>query len=134
MEQQGEVRRLTTILSADIVGYSRLMGADEAGTLAALMKHRKKLVEPKTSQYRGRGDDIYGDGVKLAARLEALAQPGGICISGLVHEGLVAQLSFGFEDLGDQQLKKIAKPVRTYRVLLDPDPAVSVPVYRQGRW
>ncbi len=134
MEQHGEERRLTTILSADVVGYSRLMGADEAGTLAALKKHRKELFEPKTSQYRGRvvklmgdgtlmefasvvdavrfavevqhamrernakvpeekriefriginvgdiiveGDDIYGDGVNIAARLEALSEPGG---------------------------------------------------------
>ena len=65
VEQQSEERRLTTILSADVVGYSRLMGADEAGTLAVLKKHRRELFEPKTSQYRGRVVKLMGDGTLM---------------------------------------------------------------------
>ena len=62
MEPQHEERRLTTILSADVVGYSRLMAADESGTLAQLQAHRKELFEPKTAEYRGRGVKLMGDG------------------------------------------------------------------------
>jgi TolB-like protein/Tfp pilus assembly protein PilF len=166
-------RRLTTILAADVVGYSRLMGADEAGTLAALKGHREALIDPKAAQYRGRtvklmgdgalmefasvvdavsfavevqaamtarnegvpedrrivfriginigdiiveGDDIYGDGVNIAARLEGLAEPGGICLSQQVYDQVETKLDTRYEDLGEQQVKNIARPIRVYRI------------------
>ncbi len=176
MEQQGEERRLTTILSADVVGYGRLMGEDEAGTLAALKKHRKELFEPKASQYRGRvvklmgdgtlmefgsvvdavrfaievqhamrernaeiseemriefriginvgdiiveGDDIYGDGVNIAARLEALSEPGGICVRRNVRNQVRDKIDINFRDLGEIEVKNIARPIRVFGVVLD---------------
>ena len=157
MEPQHEERRLTTILAADVAGYSRLMAADEAGTFARLKAHRKELLEPKTAEYHGRvvkltgdgalmefgsvvdainfavdvqqamvernakvpedrqinyrvginigdiiveGDDIYGDGVNVAARLEGLAQPGGVCISRTVFDHVRNKVDLSFEDLG----------------------------------
>jgi TolB-like protein len=166
-------RRLTAILAADVAGYSRLIGADEEGTLAQLKAHRKALVDPKISEHRGRivkttgdgllvefasvveavrcavevqrgmaernaevpqdkriefrmgihqGDivvedrDIFGDGVNVAARLEGLAEPGGICVSGRVQEDARGKLEIAFEELGEQQLKHIDRPVRVYRV------------------
>src|SRR5436190_4489728 len=165
-------RRLTAILAADVVGYSRLMTIDEAGTLAALTSLRKNLVNPKISEHNGRifkltgdgiliefpsvvsavacavdiqsamrtrnatepaariefriginlGDviveegDIFGDGVNVAARLEALADAGGICVSRVVRDQVRDKLDFAFEDLGEQQVKNIARPVRVYRV------------------
>jgi TolB-like protein/Tfp pilus assembly protein PilF len=171
--EEGVERKLTTILAADVVGYSRLMAADEAGTLAQLKTHRKELIEPKTAEYHGRvvkliGDgtlmefgsvvdavhfavdvqqtlaernakvpedrrityriginlgeiivddeDIYGDGVNIAARLEGLAEPGGIFISGKVYEEVRNKLPTTFEDLGEQVVKNIPEPVRVYRV------------------
>jgi len=168
-------RRLAAILAADIAGYSRLMGIDEEGTLAALKDHRRAVVDPKIAEHRGRivkttgdgmlvefvsvvdavrcavdvqrrmlernaavapdrriqfrvginvGDiisddnDIYGDGVNVAARLEALAEPGGICVSRSVHDQVCDKLDFSFEDMGEQQVKNIARPVRTHRILL----------------
>ncbi len=169
-------RRLTTILAADVVGYSRLMGTDDAGTLAALKGHREELFDPKAAQYRGRtvklmgdgalmefasvvdavsfavdvqaamaarnegvvedqrivfriginigdiiveGDDIYGDGVNVAARLEGLAEPGGIFVSQAVVDQARGKVAVGFEDLGEKALKNIAAPVRAYRVVAD---------------
>jgi class 3 adenylate cyclase len=169
-------RHLTTILSADVVGYNRLMGDDAAGTLTALKTLRTELVKPKESQYGGRtvklmgdgalmefasvvdavafavevqvavaeryaevpedrriiyrmginigdiiveGDEIYGDGVNIAARLEGLAEPGGICISRPVHTQIADKLDLEFEDLGEQQVKKIAEPVSVYRIVMD---------------
>ena len=166
-------RRLAAILAADIAGYSRLMGADEEGTLRDLKAHRKALVDPKITEHRGRvvkttgdgmlvefvsvvdavrcaveiqrgmlernadlaienriqfrvginvGDiisddnDIYGDGVNVAARLEALAEPGGICVSRNVHDQVRDKLSFGFEDMGEQTVKNIARPIGVHRV------------------
>ena len=166
-------RRLTAILSADVVGYGRLMGEDEEGTLAALKAHRAEFIDPTITDYHGRvvklmgdgalvefpsvveavrcavdvqrglaernasapsnrrvdfrigvnlgdiiveGDDIYGDGVNVAARLQELAETNGICISGDVYRQVEAKLDFAFEDLGEQHLKNIAKPVRVYRV------------------
>jgi class 3 adenylate cyclase len=157
VSEEGVERRLTTILAADVVGYSRLMAADEAGTLAQLKTHRKELIEPKTSAHHGRvvklmgdgtlmefgsvvdavnfavdvqraiaarnldvpedrqivyriginigdiiveGDDIYGDGVNVAARLEALAEPGGICVSRTVFDHVKGKVELGFSDLG----------------------------------
>jgi adenylate cyclase len=166
-------RKLAAILAADIAGYSRLMGADETGTLARLKEHRRELIDPMNKQYRGRvvkttgdgilvefpsvvdalgcaidvqrgmhernahvpaerriefriginlgdvivdGRDIYGDGVNIAARLEGLAEPGGICISQTVLTHTRGKITFDAEDLGEQQLKNIARPVRVYRV------------------
>ncbi len=167
-------RRLTTILAADVVGYSRLMAADESGALASLKAHRTEIVEPKAAEYSGRvvklmgdgmlmefgsvvdsvnfavdvqraiaernngvpedqrtefriginigdvlvdGDDIYGDGVNVAARLEGLAEPGGICISGTVYEHTHRKLDVEFEDLGERKVKNIVEPLRVYRIL-----------------
>ncbi len=175
MEPRHEERRLTTILSADVAGYSRLMAADESGTLAQLKAHRKELIEPKTAEYHGRvvklmgdgtlmefgsvvdavrfavdfqramlernasvpedlqityrvginigdiiveGDDIYGDGVNIAARLERLAEPGGICVSRTVFNHVKKKVDLGFEDLGEQEVKNIPEPLRVYRVEL----------------
>ena len=168
-------RRLAAIFAGDIAGYSRLMGADEEGTLRQLKAHRKELVDPKITEHRGRivkttgdgmlvefvsvvdavrcavdiqrgmaernskvpadkriefrvginvGDiisdsnDIYGDGVNVAARLEALADPGGIMVSRTVHDQVRDKLSFGFEDLGEQTIKNIAHPIGVHRVSL----------------
>ena len=169
-------RRLAAILAADVVGYSRLMGEDEEGTLAALKTLQRELIDPKVGEPRGRlvkttgdgalvefasvvdavrcaaemqramaernadipgerridfriginlGDiiidqgDIYGDGVNVAARLEALAEPGGICVSRVVRDQVRDKLDLSFEDLGEQQVKNIARPVRVYRVPID---------------
>src|SRR5215475_5556066 len=169
-------RKLAAILAADIAGYSRLMGADEAGTLARLKEYRRELIDPKNKQYHGRvvkttgdgiliefpsvvdaiscsievqqgmrerntdippekriefriginlgdviieGRDLYGDGVNIAARLEGLAVPGGICISQTVLNHTRGKIAFEVEDLGEQALKNIAKPIHVYRVLLN---------------
>ena len=169
-------RKLAAILAADVAGYSRLMGADEAGTLARLKEYRRELIDPKNKQYRGRvvkttgdgiliefqsvvdavsysieiqhgmhdrntgvpaekriefriginlgdviieGRDLYGDGVNIAARLEGLAEPGGICISQTVLNHARGKIAFEVEDLGEQQLKNIARPVRVYRIPAD---------------
>jgi class 3 adenylate cyclase/outer membrane protein OmpA-like peptidoglycan-associated protein len=175
-------RKLMAVLAADVVGYSRLMGADEEGTLAALKMVRREVTDPKIEEHRGRivkslgdgllvefasvvdavrcavevqremaarnreipgdkcvafriginlGDiiiddaDIFGDGVNVAARLEALAEPGGICVSRVVRDQVRDKLAFGFEDLGRRQVKNIVRPVHIFRVLLD---GVSVEV------
>ena len=177
-----QTRRLAAILAADVAGYSRLMGADEEGTLAALKALRRELYDPKIKEHRGRvvkttgdglllefasvvdavrcavevqramaernvdvppdrriefrmginlgdiirdGRDIYGDGVNIAARLEALAEPGGICVSRVVHDQVRDKLDVAFEDLGEQQVKNIARPVHVWRVQLGAKPAVS---------
>ncbi len=166
-------RRLAAILAADVAGYSRLMGADEEGTLAALKALRRELSDPTIKEHRGRivkttgdgllvefasvvdavrcavavqqgmaarnagipaerridfriginlGDiikdrgDIFGDGVNVAARLEALAEPGGICVSGVVRDQVRDRLDVAFEDSGEQQVKNIARPVHVYRI------------------
>ena len=180
MEQAGVERRLTTILAADVVGYSRLMAADEPGTLEHLKLHRRELIEPKIDQYHGRtvklmgdgtlmefgsvvdavvfavdiqramvernagvpedrrivyrvginigdiiveGDDIYGDGVNVASRLESLAEPGGICVAQNVFNEVRNKVDVGFEDLGEQEVKNLPEPIRVYRVLLEPEAA-----------
>jgi adenylate cyclase len=167
------VRRLAAILAADVAGYSRLMGADEEGTLERLKAVRRELVDPKIAEHKGRivkttgdgllvefasvvdavrcavavqqamperntgvaadhrielriginlgdviveGDDLYGDGVNIAARIEALADAGGVFVSNTVHDHVRDRLPFAFEDLGEQQVKNIARPVRVYRV------------------
>ena len=169
-------RRLAAILAADVVGYTRLMEADEAGTLAALKAHRKYLIDPKVAEHRGRvvklmgdgalvefpsvveavqcalqiqkeistrnvnvpedrriefrigvnlgdviveGDDIYGDGVNIAARLEQIAEPGGIYVSRTVFNHVKGKADLAFEDLGDRKVKNITNPVRVYRIVLD---------------
>ena len=161
-------RRLAAILAADVVGYSRLMGADEEGTLARLKALRAALIDPTIARHNGRivkttgdgllvefasvvdamrcatqwqaamaeragtgidwrigvnlgdviidGDDIYGDGVNIAARLEAMAEPGGICISHAVLTQTRGKLDIPVEDLGDQALKNIAQPVHVFWV------------------
>ena len=174
MEARGQARverRLAAILAADVAGYSRLMEADEEGTLTALRAIRRELGDPKIAEHRGRivktpgdgllvefqsvvdavrcavelqrgmaehnaavpqdkriefrigihqGDiiaddgDIFGDGVNLAARLEGLAEPGGICVSGGVRDEIRDKLDVGFEDLGEQQVKNISRPVRVF--------------------
>jgi adenylate cyclase len=167
------VRRLAAILAADVAGYSRLMGADEEGTLERLKALRHELVDPKIAEHHGRivkttgdgllvefasvvdavrcaiavqqamperntgvaadnrielriginlgdviveGDDLYGDGVNIAARIEALADAGGVFVSNTVHDHVRDRLPFLFEDLGEQQVKNITRPVRVYRV------------------
>lgn len=168
-------RRLAAILAADLVGYSRLMGQDEDGTLQALGAARSQSIDPAIARHRGRivkttgdgllaefasvldavrcavdwqramaarqatvagerlrfriglnvGDvivqdgDIFGDGVNVAARLESLADAGGICLAQRVYEDSLGRVEFGFEDLGEHSLKNIARPVRIYRVLAD---------------
>jgi TolB-like protein len=175
-------RRLAAILAADVAGYSRLMGTDEEGTLAALRAIRRESVDPKIAEHRGRivkttgdgllvefpsvvgavrcavemqrtiaeqnaavpadqriefrigvhqGDiivedgDIFGDGVNLAARLEGLAEPGGICVSGRVHADAAGKVDIAFKDLGEQSLKNIARPVRAFAARIGADPAAA---------
>jgi adenylate cyclase len=173
-------RRLAAILAADVAGYSRLMGADEEGTLARLNAHRREFLEPTIAEHRGRvvkrtgdgiliefvsavdaarcairvqhgmaqrnigvadeqrieirigvhvGDiiieegDIFGDGVNIAARLESIAQPGGICISEDAYRQVRDKLDADFHDSGERQLKNIARPVRIYEFHPDTSPA-----------
>jgi adenylate cyclase len=173
-------RRLAAIVSADVVGYSRLMGVDEIGTLAALRAHRAELIDAKIAEHGGRivktmgdglllefpsvvdattcaievqegmairnaevagdkriifriginlgdiildGDDIHGDGVNVAARLQEIAEPGGIAISRRVHEDVRDRLEVSFKDVGEQTLKNIARPVQVWRWPGTPDPA-----------
>jgi len=168
-----QTRRLAAILAADVAGYSRLMGADEEGTLEHLKALRRELLDPKIAEHRGRivkttgdgmlvefasvvdavrcavavqqamperdtgvaaesrielrigvnlgdviveGDDLYGDGVNIAARIEALADAGGVFVSNTVYDHVRDRLPFVFEDLGEQALKNIARPVRAYRI------------------
>ena len=169
---QAVQRRLAAILSADVAGYSRLMGEDEAGTLAALKRHRTAVVDPEIAAHNGRivklmgdgalvefasvvdavecavavqqgmakrnagvpedkriafriginlgdiiveGDDIYGDGVNVAARIQEIAAPGGVCISSKVQGEVTGKVEAAFKDAGEHELKNIAKPVRVYR-------------------
>src|SRR5205809_368344 len=129
-------RRLTAILVADVAGYSRLMSNDEEGTLAALKACRRELTDPKVAEHHGRivkttGDgilaefasadegDIYGDGVNIAARLEALASPGAICLSEDAYNQIKNKLTLNVSDIGEQHLKNIARQVRVYAVWLD---------------
>jgi class 3 adenylate cyclase len=173
MSEERVERRLAAILAVDVAGYSRLMGADEEGTHAAMLAVRRELGDPKIREHRGRivkatgdgllvefasvvdavrcavevqremmarntnvpaerrlefrmginiGDiiiedgDIFGDGVNIAARLEALAEPGGICVSAAAHDQVRDRLDIFFSDLGEQQVKNIARPVRVYRI------------------
>ena len=169
-------RRLSAILAADVVGYSRLMGANEVGTLQSLQRHQAELIQPEVSGRQGRivkltgdgilvefpsvvnavecaaaiqrgmpgrnadvpddrriefrvginlgdviveGDDIFGDGVNVAARLEGVARPGGIAVSQSVREHIANKLDLVFADRGEEQLKNIDRPVRVYDVILE---------------
>jgi adenylate cyclase len=181
MPQEGFKRKLTAILSADVEGYSRLMGDDEEATVRTLKAYREvlttliqqhngkvldspgdnllaefvsvvdavqcavavqkeikarneELPENRRMQFRigiNLGDviqeegRIYGDGVNIAARLEGLADPGGICISKTAFDHIESKLPYGYDFIGDQTVKNIAKPVGAYRVLLDPRVTVS---------
>jgi adenylate cyclase len=123
-------RRLAAILAADVAGYSRLMGADEERTLTRFKAHRgeRAMIEREAGIEEDRrirfrvginlgdiiadGDDIFGDGVNVAARLEGLAEPGGICISRIVRNQVRDKLPYAFDDMGEQVVKNIARPVR----------------------
>ena len=166
-------RRLAAILAADVVGYSRLMGVDETGTLTELKKHRAEIFDPKAAQHHGRtvklmgdgqlvefpsvveavhfaveiqcamrdrneavpegqriqfrmgvnvgdviveGDDLYGDGVNIVARLEGIAEPDGICLSRTARDQVRDRLDLDLRDLGEVEVKNIARPVRTFEV------------------
>ncbi len=172
MAKPGEQRRLVAILAADMVGYSRLMGVDERGTIARQKTHRTELIDPKIAEHSGRivkttgdgllveftsvvdavecaveiqramaareadvpeanrmryrvginlgdiiidADDIFGDGVNVAARLEASSEPGGVCISDVVYQSIEGKLDLAFDDLGAQAFKNIVKPVHVWR-------------------
>ncbi len=172
MASENVERRLAAILVADVVGYGRLMAADEMGTLAALKSHQSELIDPKISEFGGHivklmgdgvlaefpsvvnalrcatelqehmakrnvempddrrilfrigvnlgdviidGDDIYGDGVNIATRLEGLADPGGVCVSSTVHDHVVGKVDIPLEDDGEHQVKNIAKGLHVWR-------------------
>jgi TolB-like protein/class 3 adenylate cyclase len=180
-----EQRRLAAIVSADVVGYSRMMGVDESGTLAALKAVRRDVVDPKIDAHDGRivkttgdglllefpsvvdavrcmievqaamatrstdvpedrrivfrigvnlgdiiidGDDIFGDGVNVAARLQEMAPVGGVCVSSRVHDEVRDRLDARFEDIGELQLKNIARPVRVWRLAAVATSAAVTPV------
>src|SRR6516164_1899890 len=179
-------RRLAAILAADVAGYSRLIEADDEGTLGRPKALRAEVIDPKIAGHRGRivkttgdgllvefasvidalrcaaevqaamdesdaalppdrriefriginvGDivvedgDIFGDGVNVAARLEGLAELGGICVSARVQEDAAGRLDTTFEDIGEQQLKNIARPVRAYRVATATGSATTRPAF-----
>jgi formylglycine-generating enzyme required for sulfatase activity len=185
---EGPARRLAAIIAADIAGYSLLMGMDEEGTHARVMRHRRELIDPTIAEYHGKvvkntgdgfiamfdspveavrcaiviqqtmmgrnaslprpqwilyrigvnlgdvivePDDIYGDGVNIAARLEGIAEPGTVYISGGVYEQIKHKLVCGYKALGDKRVKNITDPVSVYRVLPDPG---AVRAARQVRW
>src|ERR1700726_1187390 len=185
---EGPLRRLASILAADISGYSRLMELDEEGTYARVIRQRRELIEPTLAEHHGKlikytgdgflamfdspveavrcaiviqqsmvgrnlelpntqwirfrigvnlgdvivePDDIYGEGVNVAARLEQLAEPGNIYISGGVYEQIRYKLVCGYQSLGDRKVKNILDPVPIYRVL--PDPAALAKAARGGK-
>ena len=118
--------RLAAIMVTDVVGYSRLIRADEEGTIAALKSLRADLIYPKIDEHHGRvvklmgdvvidGDDIQGDGVNVAARLKVMAEPGGICVSDVAYQSTKGKTGLTFDDLGEQRLKNIDTPIRVWR-------------------
>ncbi len=182
MAEERVERRLAAILAADMVGYSRLVGIDEEGTLARLKALREEVIDPSIAQHQGRivktmgdglliefpsvvdavrsavevqrglaerevdvpedrrivfrvgvnlgdividGDDILGDGVNVAARLESLADPGGVCISDVVHQNVEGKAGITFKDLGQRHLKNIAKPIRVWHWQADKSMAAA---------
>jgi adenylate cyclase len=177
-------RRLAAILAGDVAGYSRLMGSDEEGTLAALKSCHREVIDPKVAAHRGRivnapgdavliefasavdatqcaveiqkemaernsvipeerrvefriginvgdvivdGSEIYGDGVNIAARIEALAKAGAICLSDEAYKQIKGKFAIDVSDMGEQQLKNIAQPVRVYSIGLGESPALALP-------
>ena len=179
-----EQRRLAAIVCADVAGYSRLMGRNDSGTLAALKTHRRELIDPKVAEHGGRivkttgdglllefqsvvdavrfavdvqrgmgwrnggvpadqriefrmgvnvgdliidGDDLYGDGVNVAARLQALAEPGGIWASKAVRDQVADKVGFAFDELGARQVKNIERPIEAYRIRDEPGAADARP-------
>ena len=187
MNETAVERRLAAILAADVVGYSRLMGADEVDTLQTLRRHRSELIDPTIANRRGRivkttgdgllaefpsavqavacaiiiqqglasrntsmaeekrlifriginigdiiveGSDIFGDGVNVAARLETLCEPGGVCISRAVRDQVRDKLPVAFADLGEQQVKNIVRPVRAFG--LTPNAIAAAPNLSQS--
>src|SRR6266536_2787736 len=123
-------RRLAAILAADVAGYSRLTGLDEEGTHAqrGVAQRNTDVPEERRIEFRIginvgdiiiEGGDIFGDGVNVAARLEGVAAPGGICISDDAHRQVRGKLDVTFVDAGERQLKNIARPMRVFRVALD---------------
>ncbi|MBK8741355.1 MAG: guanylyl cyclase [Betaproteobacteria bacterium] len=173
-------RRLAAILAADVVGYSRMMGADESGTLTALKRHRETVFGPAVARHGGRvvkligdgtlvefgsvvdavecalaiqrairdeappsgialrigvnlgdviidGDDIYGDGVNVAARLEPLAEPGGICVASIVSESVGNRVDVAFKDGGEVAVKNIDRPIRVWKWHPDDNPGSASP-------
>jgi adenylate cyclase len=184
MAEERVQRRLAAILAADVVGYSRLMERDEAGTMALLKGRRKQILEPLVANHHGRifkvtgdgvlvefgsavnavqcavalqqdmaaansgqpddwhvllrigvnlgdvmveGSDLYGEGVNIAARLEGIAEPGGVLVSGTAYDHIKGKVKVGFDDLGAQALKNIAEPIRAYRVADTPVVAIKPP-------
>ncbi|MBM3567897.1 MAG: adenylate/guanylate cyclase domain-containing protein [Alphaproteobacteria bacterium] len=180
MEQSSVQRRLAAVMSTDMVGFSRLMEADEIDTLARLRVHRRELVDPAIAKYKGRiikttgdgmliefasvvealecaaeiqramatrnadqpadrridfrigvnvgdiiveDDDIFGDGVNVAARLQALSPPGGVCVPQAVRDQVGDRLAVGFDDLGERSFKNLARPIRVFRMRLERHPS-----------
>ena len=187
---KGTQRRLAAIVSADVVGYSRLMSFDEEGTLARLRQLREAIIDPRIAAHEGRtvklmgdgmllefgsvveavlccieiqrqvaaanaglaedqiiefrvginlgdiiieGDDIHGDGVNVTARLEALAEPGGILISRAARDQIRNQHNIVLDDMGEVEVKNIARPIRIFRVVLDPDAEGAAPIAPAGK-
>lgn len=184
MSDERVQRKLAAILAADVVGYSRLMGLDEVGTLSRLKQCRREVVDPKVAAHHGRmfklmgdgaliefasavdavrcaidiqedmaarnaqlpeaehllfriglnvcdviveGDDIYGSGVNIAARIEGIAEPGGICLSRTTRDQVRDRMSVRVDDMGGQNLKNISRPIQVFRVLKDGEPASAAP-------
>ena len=190
MSEERVERRLAAILAMDVAGYSRLMGEDEEGTLAAMRAVRREIGDPKIREHRGRivkttgdgllvefasvvdavrcavelqqamaernahvpearriefrmginlgdiigdGRDIYGDGVNIAARLEALAEPGKVCVSGTVRDHIGDRLPYAFEDMGEQSVKNIVRPIRVYALHPEGTAGSPTPARRPSR-
>jgi adenylate cyclase len=173
MSVDGQQRRLSAILAADVVGYTRLVEQDTDGTVAAWKSARTGIIDPTISEHSGRivkhtgdgflaefttvqdavqcaitmqeglvenrldfrmginlgdviddGEDIHGEGVNIAARIEALADPGGISISGGVYDQIRNRVDHGFEDMGEHEVKHVTAPVRVYRIVFKDNPPV----------
>src|SRR5882762_5594772 len=132
MDERPAERKLAAILSADVEGYSRLMGEDELGTVRALTEYREGFrIGINLGDVIVQGERLYGDGVNIAARLEGLAGGGDICLSGTAYDQIEGKLPFTCEFAGEHTVKNIARPVRVYRLRLDPS-ALSTPSPRSS--